>query len=52
MQKIFQWLLNWFFVAKKTALPCSYKFAPLFPNDSMEGPLLRDLYEDKLVEIR
>ncbi len=37
---------------KKTALPCSYKFAPLFPNDSVEGPLLRDLYEDKLVEIR
>jgi hypothetical protein len=37
---------------KDRFIPCSYKFAPLFPNDSVEGPLLRDLYEDKLVEIR
>jgi hypothetical protein len=48
--KIFSMMVK--LVAKKTALPCSYKFAPLFPNDSVEGPLLRDLYEDKLVEIR
>ena len=37
---------------KDRFVPCSYKFAPLFPNDNVEGPLLRDLYEDKLVEIR
>lgn len=30
----------------------SYKFAPILPNSVIEDPLLRDLYEDKQVEVR
>jgi hypothetical protein len=29
-----------------------YKYSPLFPNSPVEEPLLRDLYEEKLIEIR